>query len=1217
MLVGSSARAVSATTVLGLVISAFGVATPASAAPPAAPTGLTDEQPNVTTTMLTWARSADATKYEVVVDNTSDFSSPLERQTTTNSTFVPREVLPEGGIYWRVRAINAANESSDWSFEQFVQGRVGKPEPSSPPNGQPIPAGTPPVLTWKLVPGATDYKVDVSREASFTPATTQTIATQSTSVVPPKTLDKGLWYWRVTASRGSGLASDPSDAWTFTIPTLPTPVLVSPPNGGSEAVEDVVLSWAPVVGAEKYEVDISRDQDFPSAGPGVTNGPDWVTMPRATTFGAKYSPMPTLDNAVTWYWRVRAVDFDGNRSDWQSVPFVFKRAWGDMVDGIDGPADLQDIPTLVTPAEDGPETISGPFGFSWTAVEHASDYEINVGTDPDWSPSTFTRCRVHGTSYTPYQFRYDIIGGRVKTAIDDECVPSPGRINYWRVRALDRPFSKMGVLPGVQGEFSSTQSFRWNPAAAANLSPTGGATVTTPTLSWDAVTGAETYKIEVTDGEGTTTKAETHSTSFTVLTRPSVIKNPYTWTMVALDAAKNPVSPVYASSSMTFDLAPGETQADWQNLSSSAHTLRAPDLRWAPITGADHYRVRVRRDGEGWLPISGENLFEDRLDFPAMTDISDELFASGLYHWQVAAYTKEGAQIGDRSPEWSFNILKLDAVTGQQLALSVPTLGTADACTSRLNANGVDGPRCSTVPTSPVLSWSRVPGASLYQVWVNTDASFTTLMEPESSFAATSNLLYVPNLSSQVSAYPDNDAASPTSAYYWAIVPCKSVTSCATSVRGNLGNATNAFVKKSLPVVPKGPGRPADAPDAATAELTATDITFEWEDYLATNRAVEPAATVTGEQSDQSAMKYRIEVATDVNFTDILETKEVDQTTFTSSARLYPEGPLYWRVRAVDGDENQLTWSRTWRVNKRNPLPELSEPAPGAWVSSTSPLKWAAMPAVDGYQVEVYKNNQVAPSNLVCEAPASKAARYSALACTKPFAPTSAADPDDQYRWRIRRIDSSGLANPWSAERTFEVTAPTLTLLSPVLDSQQIPNGPVLTWSPVPGAREYRVDLRNETTGQNLSPATTDATAYAWPTAMPSGTYRWTVTAFDAAGGAVATQSSRFSVDAGLSAASATVISAPEGSAVGKVLTSTPPVWNQDGVTNAYQWLRNGSVISGATSPTYLLTVADYAKSVSLRVTGRKAGYTDGVSVSNAIGVTAGGALQNLVVPTI
>jgi hypothetical protein len=1156
----------------------------------------------VTTTQLSWQAPDGAAKFEVVIDDNADFNSPVVRQTTTNTTYVPQAQMPQGSMYWRVRAINAANESSDWLFSEFTQGRVGKPQLTSPPDETILAASATPVLTWATVSGATDYKVEVSREDSFTPATTKTFSTQSTSVVPASTLEQGIWHWRVTASRASGLTSDPSDPRTFEIARRSAPSLLTPPNSTSSPVEDVVLTWAPSIGAQAYEVDISRDENFPGAGAGVKNGPDWVTMPRATTLGTSYSPRVTLDNAATWFWRVRSIDHDGNISDWQVEPFVFRRAWGDGSDALHGSDDLADIPTLVEPAAPGEEVLSSPFGFTWTGVQHASDYEINVGIDPDWSPGTFSRCRVHGTTYTPYQFRLNVITASASTKPDDECVPTPGRVNYWRVRALDRPFAKTGVLPGVQGEFSASQAFKWQPVAMSNLSPTNGAVVDTPTVTWDAVSGAETYFVEIVSGTGAKATQETHSTSFTMKNRPRTIDNPYTWSVVALDAVGRPLSAVHDG--LTFNLSEGTGQTEWENLTSAGATLRAPNLRWAPVTDADHYRVQVRRSGDGWLPnVSGSLIGED-IDFPAMTDISDRLFAHGNYDWKVQAYNKDGALISE-GPIWTFTIAPLESVSGQEIALTAASLGTSNTCDLHLDANGQTGPRCSPMPATPTVSWTKVPGASLYQVWVNTDASFTTPMEPESAFAATANTMYTPNLSSQVSAYPDNNATS-ESAYYWAIVPCKSTNSCGPSIRGTLGQATNAFVKKSPPVEPLAP--------ADQATVTASDITFSWTDYLATNRL---AAAASGESSNQSAMMYRIQIATDENFQSILENAEVDQTTYTSPESMYPEGPLYWRVRAIDGDDNELTWSPVRRLIKKNPLPVLQQPVALASVSPTAPFVWSGMSALEGYEIEIYKNAQVSPTNLVCSAVGSKAARYPALACPKPLAPTTNASPDDDYLWRVRRIDADGLANPWTATSRFDVSPGVLELTGPPAGAIQAPNGAVLTWLSVLGAKEYRVELRNDTTGQNLTPVTTVATAYAPTSNLTSGAYTWTVTAFDAAGGAISSRSSSFNVDAALRALTQTSIAAPDGSGVGATLVSTPPTWSQPGAANTYQWLRGGSVISGATGATYTLTTADYGKSISLRVTGSKAGYANGVSVSNEIAVTAGGALQNTNMPTV
>lgn len=55
---------------------------------------------------------------------------------------------------------------------------------------------------------------------------------------------------------------------------------------------------------------------------------------------------------------------------------------------------------------------------------------------------------------------------------------------------------------------------------------------------------------------------------------------------------------------------------------------------------------------------------------------------------------------------------------------------------------------------------------------------------------------------------------------------------------------------------------------------------------------------------------------------------------------------------------------------------------------------------------------------------------------------------------------------------------------------------------------------------------------------------------------------------------------------VGSVLTSTTGTWEgAEPITYTYQWLRNGSNISGATSSTYTLVVADVDSNISCQVT--------------------------------
>lgn len=69
---------------------------------------------------------------------------------------------------------------------------------------------------------------------------------------------------------------------------------------------------------------------------------------------------------------------------------------------------------------------------------------------------------------------------------------------------------------------------------------------------------------------------------------------------------------------------------------------------------------------------------------------------------------------------------------------------------------------------------------------------------------------------------------------------------------------------------------------------------------------------------------------------------------------------------------------------------------------------------------------------------------------------------------------------------------------------------------------------------------------------------------------------------------------------VGKTLSATAGAWKNDPTTFAFQWLRKGKAISGATAPTYKVKKGDKGKKISVRVTASNSAGK-GIATSKAV----------------
>ncbi|MFD2025909.1 carboxypeptidase-like regulatory domain-containing protein [Promicromonospora aerolata] len=67
---------------------------------------------------------------------------------------------------------------------------------------------------------------------------------------------------------------------------------------------------------------------------------------------------------------------------------------------------------------------------------------------------------------------------------------------------------------------------------------------------------------------------------------------------------------------------------------------------------------------------------------------------------------------------------------------------------------------------------------------------------------------------------------------------------------------------------------------------------------------------------------------------------------------------------------------------------------------------------------------------------------------------------------------------------------------------------------------------------------------------------------------------------------------------VGEMVEANPGTWTPAHLTYTYRWLRDGIAIEGAASPRYQITMGDLDSKLSVEVTARRDGFTDGVATS-------------------
>lgn len=385
------------------------------------------------TFMLKWDPVAGAEKYLVqvtrVAHNFTETDMAINAE-TANNAFIPSleevqaQSIGAGTYHWRVRPI-VDGIYGTWSDEQSFTLAAPASTTATPvltPSGNSDTALMPHLL-WSSVTGATIYRVDIATDFQFNNIVESAI-TKSPGWVPRTPLRDNQvnegYYWRVVAGSGAS-ASNPH--WMYAENTAPTLSFTKQTRVtlGSAATgvisEPPLFTWSEVPGAAKFELQLSRDEEFDSAR--TQSLTVWATGTEWAKDQGKRLP------SGTWYWRVRAIDSAENGLTWSPVQSFT----------LNPPR-----PDIAEPA-DGDVVVGSPL-VRWATVNAACAYQVQFADNPSFQANGETpTVETPDANLTPGapSAETQVPQGAVSTpqvavVPSGDVISKPGTW-YWRVRA--------------------------------------------------------------------------------------------------------------------------------------------------------------------------------------------------------------------------------------------------------------------------------------------------------------------------------------------------------------------------------------------------------------------------------------------------------------------------------------------------------------------------------------------------------------------------------------------------------------------------------------------------------------------------------------------------------------------------------------------------------------------------------------------------------------
>jgi hypothetical protein len=861
----------------------------------------------------------------------------------------------------------------------------------------------------------------------------------------------------------------------------PARAAVDRPTQTSPAANAVVqfvpaFAWTAVKGADKYEFQIAADPGMNSPVLGTGKDDFYTHNTRATL-------LSTIPNGTYW-WRVRASTPDGSISPW-TAPRPFKKQWN-----------LQ--PAIQTPSAGAALTFpANPAVLRWSGVAGAAHYLVSVASDPTLGSLVFRYSNQDDPNGPP---NVAATSAAVSNALAQGSY-------FWSITPVDAEGNRGAATP------VNTFSWLWPSATTPHLEDLQpGLEVFDPRFSWDPVPGAARYEVEINSSVDFAPGSKVCCTGTTIATSLSpttVFKdNVYYWRVKAFDPDGNagvwnywsdpdtgapgftktfdkvpPAGPVTGTAvknvHMRDNLTDNTVTADADHDLSNGYSTRVPIVAWDPVPGASSYEIQVA-DWNGsqclwpgaeyvrktsvpeWAPlgVTDQNPVVWQGHLAADDQLPGPLPVPGSYCFRVRARS-------DRAPGnqevWGDYTYLQNGNTDSSLALNVPSFtwsaypnpadpGNAALCnTSYVCSGDYLLPVTGSVPTrTPFFTWKAIAGAQSYFVVVAKDQNFSNIVDEAFTWIPA----YAPRNAQKPTTYTDE-----TTSYYWAVLPSNAFDgSTAPALDSILANPQN-FQKQSVPPTLLSPG---------VLQPFLNQPTFRWTPV-------------------EGARRYRLQVASDQNFSNLLDDVTTDATSYSSNTTYPADTVLYWRVRADDENLNGLRWSQTSTFQKR-----LAAPVPSSSNLASSDMlpvwAWAPVQGASSYDITI-------------DSPDGRNRYYSGF--RTPAVSFIKMTGTGVFHWRVRaefpeENAAGSTPGPWSATQSFTRTIGEPG--NPRTDSST--DHVLLSWNARLGVKYYKVQISATPDFTRIvEQASTDNLSFA-PTMLRStyangGTFYWRVAGVD------------------------------------------------------------------------------------------------------------------------